>query len=371
MNTTIKLFIFFTISILLFSSCKNDLNINAPYKEIPSVYAILTPQEPIQMIRINKVFLGDGNANVMAKVPDSVNYQPGDLTVMLERYYDGVKTSAASTPTGPTNEVIFRDSVIQTEEGAFATTQRVYVTNLKLYSFGIYKLTIKNNKTGKIFTAQTNAIDSVAVTGLPPFAPPYYPVAYSPSNTPSYYVNFSKPVQYIVRTKEAKGAFIHDLTIRLHYYDSLNNGVKNYHSLDYGFFPKQLYEQEDFGGNKYFVFRFNGSDLFLEYANMLAKQPNPPGLLGRRTYKIDLISYAATQEYYDYLQFASPSLSFAQEKILYSNFDNKTALGLFTFRTRCLISKHIANEYADEFAYNKYTCGYRFYTSALTLPGCP
>jgi len=358
---------------MLFYSCKNDLNIIAPYKEIPSVYAILTPQEPIQMIRINKVFLGQGNANVMAKVPDSVNYQPGELTVKLERYYNDVKTSAASTPTGPTDEVIFRDSVIQTEEGAFSTTQRVYVSNLKLYSFGVYKLTIKNNKTGNVFTAKTTAIDSVAVSGFPPFKPPYHPVAYSPSNTPEseYYVNYKAPVQYQIRTRAVNGAFIHDLTIRIHYYDSLNGGGKNYHSLDYTFFPKQLYEQEEYGFNKYFVFRFNGADLFLELGNMLSKRANPPGFVRRKTYRIDFISYAATQEYYDYLQFAAPSLSFAQEKILYSNFDNKAALGLFTFRTRSLIRKTMANGYVDEFAYNKYTCPFLFYTSDFSTPSCP
>ncbi len=367
----LKIVGFFLVSLILFNSCKNDLNIIAPYKEVPAVYAILTPQEPIQMIRINKVFVGQGNANVMAKVPDSVNYQPGELTVKLERYYNGVKTSAASTPTGPTDEVIFRDSVIQIDEGAFSTTQRVYVSNLKLYSFGVYKLSIKNNKTGNVFTAKTTAIDSVAVSAFPPFAPPYYPVAYSPTNTPGNYVNFSKPVQYPIRTKAVNGAFIHDFTIRIHYYDSLSGGGKKYQSLDYNFFPKQLYEQEEFGGTNYFVFRFNGADLFLELGNMLAKRANPPGFIRRKTYRVDFISYAATEEYYDYLQFAAPSLSFAQEKILYSNFDNKAALGLFTFRTRCMIMKTMANEYVDEFAFNKYTCPFLFYTSDLSVTSCP
>ena len=78
--------IFFLLIIFTLTTCKNKLNINAPYKEIPSIYAVLNPQENIQIIRINKVFLGEGDANVMAKVADSVNYNAGDLLVTLERF---------------------------------------------------------------------------------------------------------------------------------------------------------------------------------------------------------------------------------------------------------------------------------------------
>jgi hypothetical protein len=356
--------------VLIFWSCKNDLKIVAPYKEIPSVYAIITPQERIQMIRINKVFLGEGDAKQMAKVPDSVNYKSGELTVMLERYVNGSK-SAAEQDSGKT-EVYFSDSLIQTNAGDFTTTQRVYISRKKLFSNGIYKLTIKNNRTGNSFTSQTNALDSVGLSGLPPFAAPFYPVPYASSNPPYYYIDYSNPNgTYNVRTKPTNGGYLHDLTIRIHYYDSLSNGSKYYQMLDYVFNPQQQYQLQDLNNSKYFNFTFTGSSLFLELGNMLAKRPFPFGLVGRKAYRVDFISYATTQDYYDYLQFAAPSLSFAQEKLLYSNFENRAALGLFTFRTRCQIAKDMATLFVDQFAYNKNTCTYRFYTSNLSLPGCP
>ena len=116
-------YIFIAFCFLFFSSCKNDLQVNAPYKEIPTIYAVLNPQEVLQMIRINKVFLGEGNANDMAKVADSINYQAGDLTVTLERTLYG--TAVAATPTGNKQIITFRDSVIQTNPGTINTTQRV------------------------------------------------------------------------------------------------------------------------------------------------------------------------------------------------------------------------------------------------------
>ncbi len=359
----------------IFNSCKNDLKITAPYKEIPYVYAILTPQEKMQMIRINKVFLGEGDANQMAKIADSSNYSSGELTVKLERFFNGVKVAAASTPTGDVMEVFFRDSVIETLPGAFSTKQRVYLANEKLFSFGLYKLTIKNNKTGNEFTASTSAIDSVPLSLLPPMAPPYYPVPYSASNPPFYYVNYGNlnAPPYTVRTKAASGGFLHDLTIRVHYYDSMS-GAPNYKTnnyLDYVFNPQQLKDQVNFSNNLYFNFSFTASSLFLELGNMMAKRGNPFGLIGRKTYRIDFISYAATQDYYDYLQFAAPSLSLSQEKILYSNFDKKAALGLFTFRTRCHIAKEMDNLFVDAFATNPNTCRFKFYESDLEPASCP
>jgi hypothetical protein len=363
---------FCIIALIVFSTCKNDLKITAPYKEIPSVFAIITPQEPIQMIRINKVFLGQGNANVMAKVVDSVNYQPGDLTVMLERFVNGSKTYAAYN--GNKTEVYFHDSIIQTVEGAFATTQRVYVSSDKLYSSGDYKLTITNNHTKNVFTATTTAMDSVPLTGLPPFAAPFSPVAYNPSNPPSYYVDYSNVTTsnpYIVRTKPSSGGFLHDLTIRVRYYDSINVApYKIDNTLEYVFNPQQLSALQPFSTGNYFNFNFTGSDLFYEYGNILATRTDPPGFVGRKAYRVDFICYAATQDYYNFLQFAAPSLSFSQQKILYSNFDNKAALGLFTFRTRCLIKKDMSTTFISEFAYNVNTCRFRFFRSDLGLPGC-
>src|ERR1700761_3566888 len=117
--------IFLCLLGLVFFSCKNDIQLNAPYKEYPSIYAVLNAYETVQMIRINKVFLGVGDANQMAKVADSVNYQPGELTVTLTRTLNdytvaaGYSRDASGHFTISENTVTFRDSVVQTVPGAF------------------------------------------------------------------------------------------------------------------------------------------------------------------------------------------------------------------------------------------------------------
>jgi hypothetical protein len=379
MRSPLNIAIVFIFGVLIFMSCKNDLKITAPYKEIPQVYAIITPQESMQMIRINKIFLGEGDATVMAKQPDSVNYQPGELTVWLERYSNGSKIPVAMT-SGNT-EVYFRDSVVQTEPGAFSTTQRVYVCNDKLYSSGLYKLTIKNNHTGNVFTASTNALDSMPLTYFQPFAWPYLNAtpAYTPapSDPTSYFIDYhNQNIQQSVYTKPVPGAYIHDLTIRIHYYDSIFPATPTYptgkilHVYDYIFFPKQLTDLENLGNNKFFIFRFGSPSLFGSVASDVTSRPNPSGFVGRKMYRIDFMTYAATQDYYDFLQFSAPSLSFSQEKVLYSNFDNRAAMGIFTFKSRSLVAKVPATGFIDEFCCNKNTNLLNFYKSNLNT-SCP
>ena len=152
-------FIFSTITVL-FNSCKNDLKILAPYKETVSVYALLNPQESRQYIRINKIFLGEGNAYVMAQVTDSVNYQQGVISVTMERYFNGVPD--LTTLGNPTKkQIILKDTVIQTKPGPFSQSQRLWYTDDKIFTYGDYHLTITDNHTGNVFTSKTLTFDSI------------------------------------------------------------------------------------------------------------------------------------------------------------------------------------------------------------------
>ena len=269
------LYIFIGFCFLFFSSCKNDLKVNAPYKEIPTIYSVLNPQEVIQMIRINKVFLGEGNSNTMAKVADSINYQAGDLTVTLERTMYG--SQVAATPTGNKQIITFHDSVIQTNPGTFNTTQRVYVTSDRLFVTGQYTLKVKNNKTNNVFTAKANALDSIKPSMITPFTPPYYPVpAGSDPSNPDIYPDYSNQnILYSPKFFPNEGA-IYTMTLRFHFYDSLNsnpdpNISKAFRYVDYNFGNKYIKDLKTYGSQKLFAFDFKGLDLFSTLGNSLSR----------------------------------------------------------------------------------------------------
>jgi hypothetical protein len=365
--------------ILVFSSCKNKLNINAPYKEVPTIYAVLNPQETLQMIRVNKVFLGEGDANAMAQVSDSINYKAGDLLITLERFVNGAQADA--TPTGNKQIITFRDSVIQANPGAFNTTQRVYVTSDRLFVTGQYLLTVKNIKTSKVFTARANALDSVNhnvsdLISYAPFVKPYYPVDLSTNPNPldpSIFPDYSSPnVTYSPKFFPNEAA-IYTMTIRLHFFDSLNgdpnpNISKVFRHVDYNFSNKYMKDLRTFSNQKLFAFDFKGKEFMSSIAYSLSQMGLPNTIIGRKMYKMQAIAYSSSQEYVDFLQFSAPSLSIAQEKPIYSNFDNRDAMGIFTFRTRHSIYKEMASTFISSFGINSEMCHYHFFTADLSSP---
>jgi hypothetical protein len=358
------------------TTCNNKLDILAPYREIPSIYAVLNPQEKLQMIRINKIFLGPGNAFDMAKVADSINYKSGELRVSLEHYNNGVKSTFAGIFSNA-SEIVFRDSIITTVSGAFNSTQRVYVTNERLKTFGTYKLIVKNLNSNSVYSAKSVVVDSVSGAGFPPFSTPYYPIPpgsfnpNDPNNDNVVFINYEKPgAQYSYRIVSIPNAKIYQSLIRIHFQDttSAGYGAKNY--MDY---VVGSYEIPDVKAGERVNFSFKGSSLYEGLKTDLSKKPlvSTAGIIGRRPLFVDMICICVSQDYADYLQYSAPSQSVAQDKPLYSNFENG-AYGLFAFRSRCQVRKEISPYFVNQIANNSNTCSFKFLASGYnSWNGCP
>lgn len=70
----------------MLSACSNEFDVTAPWKEIPVVYGILSPQDTAHYIRIEKAFLDpEVSALTIAKIADSLYYPESAITVFLER----------------------------------------------------------------------------------------------------------------------------------------------------------------------------------------------------------------------------------------------------------------------------------------------
>jgi hypothetical protein len=69
--------------VVFFSACENDIELNAPYKETTIIFGVLDASADTQFIRINKTFLGEGNALDMALVKDSSEYDPATVSAYL------------------------------------------------------------------------------------------------------------------------------------------------------------------------------------------------------------------------------------------------------------------------------------------------
>lgn len=65
------------------AGCSTDLDINAEYKDITVVYGLMNQRDSVHLVKINKAFLGEGNALDMALVADSNEYSGEAITLAV------------------------------------------------------------------------------------------------------------------------------------------------------------------------------------------------------------------------------------------------------------------------------------------------
>jgi hypothetical protein len=367
----IKIFCVLFSGTILFNSCNNKLNILAPYKEAVSVYAALNPQEKNQFVRINKIFLGEGNAYDMAQNHDSVNYKAGELTVTLERFVNG--SPAVTTVGNSKTQIVLRDTLTTLEPGLFNQQQRLYYTTDKLFTYGDYQLTIKNNTTGNIFKSKTVIIDSAKYFNslVQPLGGPYYPVPYDPVNDKDwFYVDYSLPS---TKTKPAKVNFLSTSSgreysgiIRFHYMNYVGAGP-NYDSIP-GFadFKLTTISSSNLNGGEQLQFDFDAADFINAISNVITKQGDPASFYARRPVKLQYIITAASQDLVDFLYISAPSTSVAQDKPVYTNIDG--GFGIFGSRSRFTVVKQLHTNFINYIANNKPTCNLRFLNTIGQVP---
>lgn len=67
--------------LLLSFSCKTDFSVSGEHDETPVVHFLIDPNDEYHFMKLNKTFLGDGNANVFATVKDSSHFNKVEAIV--------------------------------------------------------------------------------------------------------------------------------------------------------------------------------------------------------------------------------------------------------------------------------------------------
>ncbi len=108
--------LFLALSMVLLAGCDNELDVTADWKDIPIVYGILSPQDTVHYVRIEKAFLDPTiPANEIARIPDSL-------------YYENVDAAIVDLSTGlryQFEEVNGEDEGIPRDEGIFAESPNI------------------------------------------------------------------------------------------------------------------------------------------------------------------------------------------------------------------------------------------------------
>jgi hypothetical protein len=293
------------VTACLFNSCKTDVDVIAPYKEMAVVYGLLDVSQPIQYIKINKVFLGKGDAYAMAKVPDSSNFKPEDMNVYMQ------KLSGENI----LGTIQLFDTIIPGAiDGNFSKSNNIiYATKELLQNDLTYKLIIENKKTGYKAEASTEIINGIQLdNGVS---------RYSFVGTDNKYTSTTN-----IRWTSQKNGKIYAMTFRFHYKEFKNGNDTVFKSIDWSFSPQ--YASNIDGGNPMLV-KIGGEDFFA-FLKSVKSQYFSDNTVKRIPWRGQVFVTAAGEDFQIYKDLNAPYSSNFQEKPIYTNIKN--GLGIFDTR---------------------------------------
>lgn len=337
---------------LLFSACSTDLDVIGDYKETMVVYGLLDQAQPIQYIKINKAFLGEGDALMYAQIKDSVQFVNA-LTVEIKRIKNGVQMGATIllTPTNmPKDAGLFYSSDQTNAIYSFPTPATTAANALKPDSE--YELTITNGETGNVVTAKTSLITDI--TGF---------INPTPLGTTFSFVVFGAGganAPFNIVWNSAKNARLYQVILRLNYVDSTASGLDT-QSISYTL-PEIRMEDVDFQVEV--TQATKGRDFYKHIGNALEDYS---GLIQREVLDVDLLLVAGSSDLSTFIDVNKPSTGIIQERPEFTNITN--GLGLFSSRlNRAPLTRQLDGTSWDSIACGQFTKHLKFVNQAGLHP---
>ncbi|MFZ4547084.1 MAG: DUF4249 family protein [Bacteroidales bacterium] len=305
MKKFFRLFLLFLV-LGLFVSCETDFKVIADYKEVAIVYGLLNQNDTIHYLRINKAFLGDGNALTYAQVADSSSFGNDINVVLIEKPVSGAE-----------KEIVFDKVTLYNKEAGdfYSPGQLFYYSKAKFSENNSYKLKITNKRTGYEVSSQTNLIHDFSITKPPMLGPTS--------------ISFK-------RSSTSKNKFIwqnaingrrYQFKVYFNYKELGIKGDTTYKKVLW-IFPEQVGESID--GDYKIEANYVNEDFFkvcetkIPYSDQAAED----AVIKRFASKINLEVAVIGDEFNTYLEANGPSTGILMEKPVYSNITN--GLGLFS-----------------------------------------
>ena len=298
-----KIHYLFFLFIILFSSCETDFDVNAQWEDVTIVYGLIDPNIEDQLIKINKAFLGEGDALQMASIADSSNYNPSDLHVKIHRI-----RQQAFNQYDTLSSVTLNDTILDKDDGLFSTDNNIIYTFKKPSSFyntnSLYALEIINLISGHKVTSQTEIINTFSFESL------------NPSFEWGLY-NGDLPDSLKFRTKNIEwqpstNGVIYQLDIVINYIE--NNDTIN--------LPWSQPLVEYTSGNMSLKIK---GDQFFQFLTTNLTNNTPKQFLN-----LDLVMTVGSDDLKTYINVNKPFSGIVQERPVFSNINN--GVGLFSSR---------------------------------------
>jgi hypothetical protein len=340
----ISYFIF--VFALLLSACSTDLDVVGDYKETLIVYGLLDQAQDTQYIKINKAFLGEGDAYTYAQIKDSTQFINA-LDVRIKRLSDNTEFTLMPAP----------PNLIKKDPGVFYSetqTNAIYYflsPTGTLNSNSEYKLTVRNSETGTEVSSKTSLVSDI--TGFTsPVATATFSFVVSGNTNPNY--------PFVVKWVSAKNAKIYQAIIRLNYTDSTTTGNKA-NFVDYKL--PEIKTNGLNGGEEMLV--STSGRLFYQYVASVLSDYS--GLQARIVNNVQLLLVSGSDDLNTFIEVNRPSTGIIQEKQEYTNITN--GLGLFSSRlNRKPLSKQLSPTSWDSLACGQFTRQLKFLNASGQHP---
>lgn len=341
MKSQSSLFVTLFMAIVLafgISGCDTDVDLMAPYKSTPVIIGILDYTVDTQFVRINRTFLGPGDANMYAQIKDSVEYNPAEVEAWLLKRRNGTLKDSIELKyiVKPSRE----PGVFYNQDVGFYYTDQPLFTTQEISD--VRKGTLTSNPTlmtydirvvarGETYTATTDFPDLSPLTTItaPFFADPPVRVEMYREVTSTY-----QNIPFLYKTGSETARYLGIYRLNFDYVLSDGTTVTNQH-LDY-----KLGAQDNIEGSngKKVTFTFNSASWYEFIGNKVKAIPNIKEV---HIHDVDFRLSGANKILTKYLKAANPVSEFTPVINTITNIDND-AIGILGSRTIIVRKTHLS-----------------------------
>lgn len=308
---------FLILAIAALTSCETDVEVNAPYRQIPVVYGLLDASQDYQYIKINRSFLTETNALLTAQNPDSNFYQ--NIEPVIQVLVGGEVESI----------IHLRDTVLEDREpGDFYTSPNkayYFRNNGRLEPGKVYQLLFETPE-GAV-EAKTIVLEQVGVT-QPGVSQPN--ISLVRNNVPvGGAAEFANP--FGVKVNGMKNARRYQGQFHFFYNEVYQDGTEEE--------KKVVVELAEYtttslnGNDQYSNASIDGASLFQRLSATLSKDDD--NVVRREIGNINIEVYVANDDFNTFLQATEPSTGVVLEKPSWTNISvgEEAGIGVFASRT--------------------------------------
>jgi hypothetical protein len=327
----------------LLPSCETDFDVSGDWKEITVVYGILNINDDTTFIRINKAYLGDEDALVMAEENDSINYD--SLSVRLIEL---------NTTSGAAEDSFDLDSIyVNLENGIFGNPgsqkQMVWITTQSINPAKNYRLRVTNTHTGHVVTAETPIVDELNISQP----------STSPQSKISFVNNNDAYSDYTIMFTPPDNGKIYEVTL-IFYYREINatndTTLKSVSWKQSPFISDESPIQVKLKGENFFSYIGSVVDpIPANYKRLIGRGLVDTEPDGNADDHIDIFISVGGEELYNYIEINKPAASgVLLDKPIYTNIEN--GLGIFSSRTsNSVVNKSLGVKSINELKVGPYT----------------